>query len=163
MQIQGHSNSVKLIFGKQLFQNTQRNYDFRPKEEKSNLLFSCFHILFWLCCKDLYIVKKMWNCGQNLKSSFKFHYIFYMANYLSAYFHVIRYTHGRAERKTRPRCQDCSLAYSGCTNWKLKMRAVQVTDTVGQMGFIYPRRVEMLSRIIQKQRQMATSYKFYPE
>lgn len=58
MQIQGHSNSVKLIFGKQLFQNMQRNYDFRPKEEKSNLLFSCFHILFWLCCKDLDIEKK---------------------------------------------------------------------------------------------------------
>lgn len=35
MQIQGHGNAVKIIFGKQLFQNTQRNYDFRPKEGRA--------------------------------------------------------------------------------------------------------------------------------
>lgn len=42
----------------------------------------------------------------------------------------------QGKKNTGPRCEDCFLACSGCTNWKQKRKAAQVTDTVGQMGFV---------------------------
>lgn len=41
----------------------------------------------------------------------------------------------KKEKKSKPRCQDCALAYSGGTNWNLKKRAAQVTD---RWGYLYP-------------------------